>query len=61
MSEQFDQQVIVPDELGAKRFDQIAAACFPDFSPCQTAGMDQEWSLAGQRRAAQAQGKIGGW
>ncbi|AMO57158.1 ribosomal large subunit pseudouridine synthase D [Endozoicomonas montiporae] len=39
MSEQFDQQVVVPDELGAKRFDQIAAACFPDFSRARL----QEW------------------
>ena len=39
MSEQFDQQVIVPDELGARRFDQIAAVCFPDFSRARL----QEW------------------
>lgn len=43
MSEQFDQQVIVPDELGAKRFDQIAAACFPDFSRARL----QEWIKSG--------------
>ena len=43
MSEQFDQQVIVPDELGAKRFDQIAASCFPDFSRARL----QEWIKSG--------------
>ena len=43
MSEQFDQQVVVPDDLGAKRFDQIAAACFPDFSRARL----QEWIKSG--------------
>lgn len=43
MSEQFYQQVTVPDELGAKRVDQIAASCFPDFSRARL----QEWIKSG--------------
>ena len=43
MSEQFDQQVIVPDDPGAKRFDQVAASCFPDFSRTRL----QEWIKSG--------------
>ena len=39
MSEQIDQQVVVPDELGSKRLDQVAANCFPDFSRARL----QEW------------------
>ncbi|WP_062268877.1 23S rRNA pseudouridine(1911/1915/1917) synthase RluD, partial [Endozoicomonas arenosclerae] len=39
MSEQINQQVVVPDELGSKRLDQIAASCFPDFSRARL----QEW------------------
>lgn len=53
MSEQFDQQVIVPDELGAKRFDQIAAICFPDFSRARL----QEWIKSGALLVNDAQRK----
>ncbi len=43
MSEQIEQQVIVPDELGSKRLDQVAASCFPDFSRARL----QEWIKSG--------------
>ncbi|MRI35364.1 23S rRNA pseudouridine(1911/1915/1917) synthase RluD [Endozoicomonas sp. OPT23] len=39
MSEQIEQQVVVPDEQGSKRLDQVAASCFPDFSRARL----QEW------------------
>lgn len=43
MSEKIDQQVVVPDELGSKRLDQIAVSCFPDFSRARL----QEWIKSG--------------
>ena len=43
MSEQIEQQVVVPDELGSKRLDQVAASCFPDFSRARL----QEWIKSG--------------
>ncbi|WP_422134504.1 23S rRNA pseudouridine(1911/1915/1917) synthase RluD [Endozoicomonas sp. ALD040] len=46
MSERINQQVVVPDELGSKRLDQIAASCFPDFSRARL----QEWIKNGDLR-----------
>lgn len=44
MSEQIQQIIRVPDELGNKRFDQIAAQLFPDFSRARL----QTWIKSGQ-------------
>ena len=32
MSEQIQRSIKIPDELGNKRFDQVAAQLFPDYS-----------------------------
>lgn len=44
MSEQIQQIILVPDELGNKRFDQIAVQLFPDFSRARL----QTWIKSGQ-------------
>ncbi len=44
MSEQIQQSVVVPPELGNKRFDQVAAELFPDFSRARL----QSWIKDGQ-------------
>ena len=43
MGELINQTAIVPDELGSRRLDQIAAECFPDFSRARL----QEWIKQG--------------
>ena len=43
MGELIKQTAIVPDEMGSRRLDQIAAECFPDFSRARL----QEWIKQG--------------
>ncbi len=43
MSEHIEQEAVVPEELGGKRLDQVAACCFTDFSRARL----QEWIKAG--------------
>ena len=43
MGEEIKQHATVPDDLAGRRLDQIAAACFPEFSRARL----QSWILAG--------------
>jgi len=45
MTDQIQQSIQVPDELGNKRFDQIAAQLFPDFSRARLQTWIKEGSL----------------
>ncbi len=53
MSEQIQQTIKIPNELGNKRFDQIAAILFPDFSRSRlkTWILDGQLTVDGQERA----------